>query len=164
MPDRPRAWGDERFSATSVAAGTPFKRDLLANLAAADVKTAVRIIGELSLYGAVTSESEYDQLVDIGIGVASVEAFTVGGSSLPQPNVDVQQPPRGWMFAAQGHFWQFKAANNEQQRGEQMFRFDLRASRKVDRGVLYLAITNTNISGSSTSALVVGRVRVLCLT
>jgi len=44
------------------------------------------------------------------------------------------------------------------------FQFDLRAMRKIDKGILFSRIDNTNSVGTASTVLVRGRIRVLCLT
>ncbi len=162
MADRGRAWADEIYSST-VVPGTPFKRDLLANAPTMDTLTVVRLIGYLDIGIAITSEIEFSQRIDVGIGVASVEAFSVGGTSLPSPKIEAQAPPRGWLYAATKLCWQFKGGTEGQQRFNAIFEFDLGAMRKVDKGTLFIRIDNTDEAGTSSTVSIIGRTRALCL-
>ena len=160
---RQRAWADDLIS-VSVVAGSPQTRDLLTNAPVIDTMTAVRIVGYIEVNGAITTEIEYAQLCDVGIGVASIEAFTVAGTSLPAPNVDSDYPPRGWLYVARRQAWQFKAGGAQQQRHDAVFEFDVRSMRKIDKGRLFITMASTDQGGTSTTMLFNGRVRTLCLT
>ena len=163
MVSRNRAWADTGLVAQSIASAGEIVTDLLANAPALDTITAVRIIGYLDVAIPITSEVQSSESIDVGIGVAAVEAFTVAGSSLPNPRTDTEFPPRGWLYRARRISWQFKAANNEQQQMHAVFQWDVRAARKVDKGRLFMTITSTPLVGTAVVD-VTGLVRVLCLT
>ena len=85
---RGRTWSDTRFGGTALVVGTPIIADLLANAPAVDTLTAVRIVCDLDAHYIVTNTlSDSDSTVDLGIGVASVEAFAAGAAALPDPGV-----------------------------------------------------------------------------
>ena len=158
------AWADERFGGVALADAGSLVVDLLNNAPTMDTLTVARIIGYFDIAPAITTEAEYEQMIDIAIGVASLESFTVVGASLPGPIDDTESPPRGWLYASARRCWQFKAANNEQQRASAVFQFDLRAMRKIDKGRLYIRFENNTINGVAATVDIVGRIRSLCMT
>jgi len=133
--------------------------DLLVNAPTVDTLTAVRIIMDLEVGHSVTSTVDAFNVHSVGIGVTSREAFAA--AVIPDPEQDSQYPPRGWLYVAN------KAVRSHQDQGstktQARFVVDLRAMRKIDKGVLYLAQSN-NAVVQTLSVDVVGRVRVLCLT
>ena len=166
MAPRHRAWADERFALTLVP-GTPQFRDLLQNSPTSDTLTAVRIIGHLQVMTPVLSEVENSQTIDLGIGVASTDAIAVGATALPAPNIELDFPPRGWLYRAQRTVLQSLPTGGTPTamwRIDALFEFDLRAMRKIDKGVLFLVVTSTDDGGTSSNTDLRGLVRTLCLT
>jgi len=105
------------------------------------------------------------QRLDMGIGVMSEEAFAVGITASPDPRVSVDAPPRGWLWRDSMTIVIENTTGLEQ--GIFSFpniRADLRAMRKVDRGVLFLVTAKTAISGAERNIDLSGLIRVLCLT
>lgn len=164
--DRRRAWTDRRIVGVSLVAGTHFTRDLLFNAPTSDTQTVERIIGHIEVYyltAAVPEDSE--SIVDMGIGVSSIEAFEVAAAAgLPSPADETEYPPRGWLYVQSKGVRQVVSTS-----GDGLidvgatFDFDLRGKRKVDKGVLFLSMIQANIATGG-AMQVVGRVRVLCLT
>jgi len=161
---RRRAWADSRF-ATFVTTADQVKTDLLAGLAATETKTVTRVIIDMHFNLFETSENEATQVIDLAIGVVSREAFDLG--TFPDANATGDYPQTGWLYVATkpvmstvpgggtaGGIWRIDAS----------FMADIRAQRKVDRGVLYMTYNMLALSGTAQSVRVVGRVRVLCLT
>jgi len=165
MASRPRAWGNTLLKGTVIGGGaslTPL--NLLGNLVNLDTLTVVRLIGHLWLHPANVDTNEQVQAVlDLGVGVCSQEAFTAG--VVPDPSVASDVPQLGWLWRDSVLFQR----SNSSSFGEEMgparteLRFDIRAARKVDRGVLYLAADNTAV-GSNGSVSLSGIVRALFLT
>ena len=84
MSPRPRAWSDTRFAVASLVAGTRQDFDLLLNAPTVDTLTVVRIIGELwFMYSPNSTVVDSLSIVDLAIGVGSVQSFDVGGGSPP---------------------------------------------------------------------------------
>ena len=166
MVSRSRGWSDERFIGDTLVSGVAFTRDLLGDAPDSDTNTVERIIGNFEI-GYVVSSTPSDSLsiVEVGIGVSSVEAFNLAlAVGLPRPDVQVQYPPRGWLYVQSKSVRQVVSTS-----GDGLvdvwatFSFDLRGKRKVDKGVLFLIIVQTDISVGG-AMLVIGRVRTLCLT
>ena len=163
MPSsRGRAWADSRFQSEAIADNAHIDRNLLVDAPVADTLTVVRILGFLEVDVALSVDTDYGNIIDVGIGVSSVEAFAVGSAALPAPATPTEYPPRGWLYAMTKAATQFNSTQG-QARKRAVFEFDLRASRKIDKGVLFLRIQNFSDSGAN-GVSVLGRVRVLCLT
>ena len=164
MTQRHRTWADRRVNAVvAVGGGGTIIENLLLNAPTLDTITVVRLVGYLECVQSSLNESEYTQSIDIGIGVSSVDAFNVGVSALPSPTVETEYPPRGWLYAGQRTVMQTQTPTG-MVRNLPIFEFDLRAMRKIDKGVLFLVIRNEDIDGTTSSIRVIGRVRALCLT
>ncbi len=163
MVARNRAWTDSRFAGVSLAAGSPNKVNLLANAPTMDTLTVVRIVGDVTIqYTPNSTVVDSLSIVDMGIGVSSTEAFTVGPTALPSPAVVTEFPPRGWLYVASRPVSQQAESTgvlNEIAR----FQFDLGAMRKIDKGILFCVFQNEDILTGG-AVRVTGRIRVLCLT
>ena len=161
---RRRAWADQRFDGATLTAGARTISNLLANAPTIDTMTVSRIVGYLDIGLPVLTEIESSHVIDVGIGVSSLEAFTLGETALPDPQQESEYPPRGWLYVATKLSWQFKAASGDQQAQHAIFEFDLGGMRKIDKGVLFLSMEGTLNDGAASTPEVVGRVRSLCLT
>ena len=160
---RRRAWADTIVN-EAISSGGQIIENLLANAPTVDTLTVSRMVGYLEVTPIITSEVEYMQIIDVGIGVVSVDAFAAGAGSLPNPTVETDYPSLGWLYAARRMTWQFKAGNNEQQRHVAVFDFDIGAMRKIDKGRLFMMVSNSQGQGTATAATIIGRIRALCLT
>ena len=162
MP-RPRAWGDTVVD--SNVAGSQLNFDLLAELSPADVKTVVRVIIHLSFVPAEDGTTGVTvQRIPTGIQVVSLEAFTAG--VVPDPGTAPDQPTLGWLY--RDVLTEYTDINSTSQILTWSFpeiRLDLRANRKVDRGVLVWTLGAKAASvGVPHNLRVVGVIRALCLT
>jgi len=162
MASRPRAWSDTRIEISALVAGAEQSVDLLEDMPTLDTRTVIRLIGDLWFMISPNS-TIVDSLstVDIGIGVSSAEAFTIAGAALPNPGLPTQFPPRGWLYVnTQPVIQQAESVGVLNYLAH--FKFDLRAMRKVDKGVLFLRMQQANVITGG-SMRVIGRVRTLCL-
>ena len=167
MPSsRNRAWADTLIEEL-ITPGTAIITDLLVGAPTVDTLTAVRIVGEMFCVTQTLSEIEHLETIDMGIGVSSREAFNVGVTGLPDVNNAADYPPRGWLYVARSVVQQSLPTGGTvtaMWRERAHFKFDLRAMRKIDKGVLFAQWASTNVSGTSSSTSLMGRIRVLCLT
>ena len=167
MASRRRAWVDTVVSGTIVAGGAqPALIDLLAAGMPSDTLTVIRMIGNLSVVPQDASLNvQSQQHVFLGVGVSSVEAFAVGNSVLPTPGIVAEQPPRGWLYLS-GRLltYQNSATFGVEDYLYPSFNFDVRASRKIDKGTLFLVQRNVDVFAMAMIVRVVGIIRVLCLT
>jgi len=165
MPRR-RSWADVRFQGTSLIAASLLVTDLLANSTTVnDDQTVVRIIGDLTAqYLVTTTVGDSLSIVDVGIGVVAASAFSTAGA-VPHPALVTEFPPRGWLYLSSMPVSQTLdaaggvAIDNKVAR----FQFDIRAMRKIDKGILYLALSQSNITVGG-AMQVTGRIRTLVLT
>jgi len=165
---RRRAWADVLYTNLGLPAGGSVKTDLLVGSGApvVDTLTAVRIVGDIYVHTSPTDETEYSAAIDIGIGVSSAEAFALGVTALPDPNTAGDYPPRGWLYVSRQYVEQALPTGGTPtaiHRKDARFQFDIRAMRKIDKGVLFAIWRNTEFVAPSAMALT-GRIRTLCLT
>jgi len=163
MASRPVAWGDKIINKTITANAASDNQDLLLRLTDSDTITVTRIIGDI----AVVPESPLEAVdgvlaVDMAIGVAAAEAFSV--NALPDANVDTEQPARGWLYIVRKTIYIAVGAGPVDRYMLPSWHFDVRAARKVDRGILYVSLSTTTLAGASFTTRWVGRIRALCMT
>ena len=132
---------------------------LLGSRAAEDLAgcTGVRLLVHLEASFSTASPNDSVQRLSYGIGMGSREAVTA--SIVPDPEDMSEFPPRGWLLRD----FMVCVQDNVNQRGPWVARYDLRAGRKLDEGMMYMIVTNTDISGSTESLQVQVLVRLLCL-
>ena len=159
---RRRAWADTRFADLSILDAATSKSDLLAGLTPADTKTVTRVLVDLT-FGYVSSfAQDGSNTIDVGIGVVSQEAFDL--ETLPDPNAIADYPQQGWLYVATKRCMQTFLTSTGLHLIPAVFQVDIRAQRKVDRGVLFMVLQNNAAEGLSATVRVYGRVRALCLT
>ena len=163
MASRPRSWADTRFSIASLVADAPQSFDLLAERPSSDTHTVIRLIGDLTVqYSPNSTIVDSYSRVDVGIGVTSIEAFAVLGTAMPNPsNTPAEYPPRGWLYIHTLPVSQ-QAESVGVINNVARFVFDVKAMRKIDKGILFLTVEQNNIIVGG-SMRMVGRVRALCL-
>jgi len=161
---RRMAWADTRLTTTMGSASGTLTADLLINAPSVDTLTVNRILVDLRVFASAVGDVEQMQVIDMGIGVCSTEAFSIGTTALPAPFNDDEYPPRGWLYVATKPYLQARPTNEGIWRQDAVFKADLRAMRKIDKGVLFLFMRNLNFQGTDGAVTVVGRIRALCLT
>ena len=164
MARRNRAWADSVFNGGVIAAEGTVLTDLLSDAPVVDTLTAVRIIVDLVVaHGSDEAVSaNMSAAVSVGIGVCSVEAFAQGIDALLESQFTTEYPPRGWLYVSTTPAW-LGVGTAEASRREAVFKADLMAMRKIDKGILFMAVQNNAILNTKLIDLW-GRVRVLCLT
>ena len=161
---RPLAWGDTLVNVLMVDVVDMTPLNLLVTLTSSDTISTMRIVGHLMVIPEnLDTNVVYQQGVNLGIGVASVEAFTA--NVLPDPSSPSESPPRGWLWVDE----LVQLYSNSATFGVEVYsfpevRFDIRSSRKVDRGVLFLNGRSISLGNTGESVRLVGRIRVLCAT
>ena len=99
MAFRRCSWADQRFTVAALVAGTFQAFNLLDNAPVSDTLTVTRIIGDFRvMYSPNSTVVDSLSVVDIGIGVGSAHAVSAG--EMPDPTVDSDYPPRGWLYVA----------------------------------------------------------------
>ena len=162
---RPLAWGETLLNQPLVNAAAPVNVNLLTGVADSDTITVARLVGHLS-YTTDNVENAVDgaMIVDIGIQVVTAQALAAGGAAVPNPGIADETPARGWLYHDRVVIINAITAGSLDWHTLPENRFDLRAMRKVDRGVLILSMRTTVIHGTSYNTKVVGIVRALCMT
>ncbi len=166
MP-RPRAWADTLIDVPFTSSGAANNQDLLLTLTPSDTITVMRLVIHLTVGTQNFSDADDGAtFVDMGIGVAAAEAFNVGSTALPDPNQAGDVPARGWL-------WRDRMVHIEVNTTAPVItlfhisevRADIRAMRKVDRGILYLRMVAAEQSvGDFVPTNVTGIVRALVAT
>ncbi len=97
MPRRASDWIDSLVG-LATATGGQSNVSLMSGVAPVNVRrqTLVRTLIELSLYSTTVAGVWGTQIVDIGIGITSQEAFAAG--VLADPDTANDQPSRGWIY------------------------------------------------------------------
>ena len=155
-------WVDTLHNLVVAEAGQTFT-SLMTGLASAATRlegmTLLRTICRWDIAFTVHDSGEGSQMVDIGLGVTSQEAMTVG--VIPDPNSDTDYPTRGWIY--RGRWRVFGFAADDPAIDVARIDLDLRSRRRLDNGEAYLVANNNNVDGSSSSISVVGVTRQLWL-
>ena len=158
-PRRQRVWSD-LLLATGIADGGQALDTLLGNVTENEAvgSTLVRLVLHLKFTVASVGSVVGEQALDIGVGVASQEAFAAG--TVPDPNVSLEYPQRGWVWV--DRFW-VRDSTARDSVFEPEVTVDIRSARRIDRGVVYLVANNTSQFGTGFIVRMSGRVRLLRL-
>ncbi len=159
MPSRRATdWIDTNLIAAT-ATGAQSLVSLMSGVAPVNVRrqTLVRTIIELDLYSLTVAGAWGTQVIDIGIGITSQEAFAAG--VVADPNVSNDQPSRGWIYRTRRVVAQEATGGNILH----PLRADIRASRKLDDGECYIVINNTTDLGTAFTVQATGLIRQLWL-
>ncbi len=121
--------------------------------------TLLRTIVGFDVAASVHDSGEGSSTMDIGIGIASQEAFAAG--NLPDPNTATDYPLRGWVFRARGRVFHFASTS------PQVFTWrvdrDIRSRRVLDNGEPYIKFQHTLNEGAQGVLRITGLVRCLWL-
>jgi len=164
MARRPTIWVDSIIN-SALAAGL-FVEDLTAALPSTEQQTVTRIVGDIGIYPDVlTANIANAQAIDIGIGVASQAAFDVpAAGGLPDPRLVLEAPARDWLWVTRLVIVKDRPAGETFTLIVPEVHLDLRAARKIDKGVLFLIAVKTAVIGSANDVLLQGRLRCLIQT
>ena len=160
MP-RGRVWDDTNIN-SSLTSGT----GVVLQLVNQDIKdlTSVRVVARLKFQPASVSATNQGQMLcDVGIGIASLDAFNVGITAIPDVTNTAAFPPRGWVWKSKLFCAMENNTGSVEFVKEDVLDIDIRAMRKLDRGILYLTAETNGISGTPFATRLIGLVRVLCL-
>ncbi len=156
----PRAtdWIDTLFD-FGVATGAQSLLSLMSGVAPVNVRrqTLVRTLITLHAYSSTVAGAWGTQIVDMGIGITSQEAFAAGVVADPLTAND--QPSRGWIYRTR------RVVSQNGIGGKVIFEImgDIRASRKLDDGECYLVTNNSTDQGTAFTVRVAGLIRQLWL-
>ena len=156
MP-RKADWNDTLIE-SAVANGGQLLLSLMVNFAVLQTSglTIVRLIGSLTYYKAAPS-NDGNQVVDVGMGLASQESFAAG--VVPDPKTDADEPVNGWMYRDRVAL-SFDAT---EVMPPVRTMFDLRSSRKIDGAEPYIVFDNSPAGGTAQTVEISGIVRMLYL-
>ena len=161
MASRPRSWADRTIDQEILGGGGNDIIDLLLNAPVVDTMTVTRIILDIEFGPSAGSTANYVQLATIGVGVASREAVALGVTALPNPTLDIDYPPRGWLYVATRRASQTFSSGFA--RDNARFVADVTGMRKIDKGSLFMWMEVNLADGTASTMHVVGRTRALCL-
>jgi len=155
---RQPAWEDTLINEAATS-GFGDEVDLVGDLSQQDRRgiTVVRLVIDLSILPTITSGVIGSQIFDLGIGVASEDAFVAG--ALPDVNVATDRPPRGWLWKTRVVVTDDTTTTMNPVR----VMGDIRAKRRVDAGILFLRTLNTNLSGTAFAVNMAGLIRTVYL-
>jgi len=158
----PRLWIDTNFD-DNITTSVAVLKSLMTGVSAAqtrfDQMTLLRTIIGFNV-GRLTHDSgEGSEIVSVGIGLASQEAFAAGSVSDPETPTDF--PIRGWVW--RGRYRIFGFAADDPTIFTQRIDLDLRAKRRLENGETFLNATLANIEGTNSTARLDGIVRQLWL-
>ena len=155
MP-RPTDWIDTRIT-LEVASGGQSIDSLMTGVAPVNMRgmTCIRTIIRLDAFSNSVAGAWGVQRLDLGIGIASQEAFAAG--VVPDPSTATDKPPRGWM-------WRDAFMVSQNGVGGQIvhrIEADIRSARKVENGEVFIIADNLLGVGTSFQINVYGLVRQL---
>jgi len=119
--------------------------------------TLLRSIIRLDLAATVRDSGEGDQVVTLGVGVVSEEAFAA--STVPDPNVGLDFPIKGWVWRSRYRI--YAVSVDDQNVDIVRIDLDIRARRLMANGRLAIIVNNENNQGTSTSITYTGIYRAL---
>ena len=160
---RPRTWVDINID-ENLTSGSSFIKDLLVN-AVVDLQTKsiIRWIGRLLVIPSTVANSTVSaQLVSLGIGIVSRDGFAVAGG-VPNPQTATDFPITGWVIRDQAVLVNQQDSGTVEAWHFPEFRFDIRAARKVDRGIAMLHVAQVDLIAGTTAVKIAGLVRCLQL-
>jgi len=156
MAARPTDWLDTRLGMT-VASGAQSSQSLMGAVSNIEARryTLIRSLLRLELLSLSTAVAYGVQIVDIGVGIISVEAFTAG--VFPDPNVDNDKPAKGWIYRTQ-------VAVSQNGIGTVIpisLTADVRGARKIERGELFIVANSASVVGTTFTIGINGLFRAL---
>ena len=156
MARRTTAWEDTILARDIVSASTQIQ-SLLLQLDTGEKRlaTVIRTLVMFSFYSTTVAGAWGVQRIDIGIGMASAEAFST--ASLPSPGISSDKPARGWMYRHSVSV----AQNGTGTPVTHHVAVDIRGARKVENGELFVIATSTNRAGTTFTTRWDGLVRCL---
>ncbi len=158
----PRLWIDTNLN-TDVALAGQANLSLMTSVSATqtrfDQMTLLRTIIGLDLGRTVHDSGEGSEVLSIGIGIASQEAFAAG--ALSDPEVSTDFPTRGWVWRARYRVFGFAA--DQPAVFTRRIDLDLRSQRKLENGEAFVIMSNVALEGANSTVKVLGLIRQLWL-
>jgi len=155
-------WADHLPNLT-VATGSLARTDMLVDMASVPARhermTLTRTVIGIDVARITHDSGEGSDQVFLGIGVLSRDAFAASGAAIPDPFVMSDYPARGWVWRAAYRVYGFAA--DQPAVFNRRIDLDIRAQRKLENGILTLAVKNTAFEGTSSVITVSGIIRTL---
>ncbi len=154
---RPGFWIDTFFNKDVGTAATTID-SLMTNVSATQSRrgwTMVRTIIGIDFAYTVHDSGEGSQVIAMGIGVASQEAFAASAISDPQTSMD--HPTSGWVFRTA--FRVFGFAADQPTIFVRRIEKDIRAKRKIQNGEMFFTVDNDPLEGVAAAIRMVGYIR-----
>jgi len=159
----PRIWIDTGIGMTVTSGGGKNRVSLMTGVSVTqsrfDRMTLLRTILGFDIAYSVHDAGEGSQVVSVGVGIASQEAFA--GTALSDPETDTDFPTRGWIWRARYRIFGFAA--DQPAIFTRRVDLDLRSQRKLENGEAFLNATNTDEEGVAGTIKMSGLVRQLWL-
>ena len=156
----PRVWIDAMINLT-LPSGGQANQSLMVGVSATQTRfdrmTLLRTIIGFDIAHVVHDSGEGSQVVSVGIGVASQEAFAAG--SLSDPEVAGDFPTKGWVYRSRYRIWGFAA--DQPTIFTRRVDLDIRAKRVLSNGESFIIASNAAQEGVASSVEVTGIVRQL---
>ena len=142
---RQTAWDDQMFNSVSTVS-TSTASLIIQNTADPEKRgcTVVRILVHLWLHAATPGAASGQQQIELGIAMASDDAFV--GGALPDVETGDDFPIGGWLWRDVFLVIDETLANGPVPAVE--VKIDLRSQRKLDRASIYLATHHSAIEGT----------------
>ena len=119
--------------------------------------TITRLIGCLTFYADDAIEFSGDIALDMGIGVASQEAFTAGATSDVSDSAAV--PVRGWLYRCRQIIT--TGVSTAVPHPLVRWNFDVRSQRRLDTGEPFVLLDPLVLAGTGSVTTVAGSIRML---
>ena len=161
----PRLWLDTAATLIVAGGGAQNFKSLMTSVTGVQTAlaqmTLLRTIVGINIGLTIHDAGEGSQLVSVGIGIASQEAFAAGLGALSDPELDADFPTRGWIWRSRYRVFGFAA--DQPAVFTQRVDLDLRSQRKLERGESFMIATNEDVEGTSSPITIHGLIRQLWL-
>ncbi len=159
---RPTTWDDRFLFETVVQDVGQVLVDLTPGFDEADKRgaTVIRMLLQLHFYEAALNTAKGANRLTFGVGLATTEAFAIGGTAIPSVEIAADKPRLGWYMRGDV-LVPFSGSDATRPVPLVDYRADIRTMRKFERGILYMAFRNTTELGPGSSLSVRGLVRTL---
>ena len=156
----PRVWIDTRVNSDVAVGGQTFQ-SLMTGITETRFErmTLLRTIIGLDLARTVHDSGEGSEVLSVGIGIVSQEAFDA--SAIPEARLNTDYPTRGWVWRAQYRIWGFAA--DQPAVFTKRIDLDMRSQRKLDNGASMIVYDLEALEGANSTCRVMGLIRQLWL-
>jgi len=155
-------WADHLPNMT-IATGTLVRTNVLDDMSTQPDRfnrmTLTRTVIGIDVARLTHDSGEGSDQVFLGLGVIGLDAFNISGAAIPDPFIMSDYPIRGWIWRAAYRVYGFAA--DQPAVFNRRIDLDIRAQRKLENGVMFLAVKNTAFEGTSSVITVSGIIRTL---